>query len=209
MKEIYPRIYTWSWLSPKHGYNFNGYALKGEDGLIVIDPPFVSEDELDHILELGTPEYIILTNKDHERIAYEFRDRYAAKIYVNEMDSAFLKSSPDLTFRDRDTLPGNLKVINIPNNKSPGESALLLSRDKGVLFIGDAIIGWPKGEFSMLPVEKYKNSQMAKESIRVLLDFDFETVLVGDGESVLEDGKGAVKRFLSREDNIHLILPVQ
>jgi glyoxylase-like metal-dependent hydrolase (beta-lactamase superfamily II) len=209
MKEIYPDIYTWSWLSPKHGYNFNGYALKGEDGLVVIDPAFLSEEELDGILELGTPKYIILTNKDHERMAYEFRDRYAAKICINEMDSAFLKSSPDQTFRDRDTLPGDLMVINIPNNKSPGESALLLSKGKGVLFIGDAIIGWPKGEFSMLPKEKYKDSQMAKKSIRILLDYDYDTVLVGDGESVLEDGKGAIMRFLSREGNIHLTLPVQ
>jgi glyoxylase-like metal-dependent hydrolase (beta-lactamase superfamily II) len=209
MKEIYPGIYTWSWLSPKHGYNFNGYALRGDDGLIVIDPIFAGEEELGNILELGTPKYIILTNKDHERMAYELRDKYKAKIYINEMDAAFLKSSPDQTFRDRDTLPGNLKVINIPNNKSPGESALLLSKDKGVLFIGDAIIGWPKWEFSMLPKEKYKDSQMAKESIRILLDFDYDTVLVGDGESVLEDGKGAIRRFLSRQENIHLTLPVQ
>lgn len=209
MKEIYQGIYTWSWLSPKHGYNFNGYALKRDDGLILIDPAVVSEEELSDILGLGTPKYIILTNKDHERMAYELRDRCSAEIYINELDSAFLKSSPDQTFRDRDQLPGNLKVINIPDNKSPGESALLLSEGKGVLFIGDAIIGWPKGEFSMLPEEKYKDSRQAKESIRVLLDFDFDTVLVGDGESVLEDGKGAINRFLSREGNIHLALPVQ
>ncbi len=209
MKEIYPGIYTWSWLSPKHGYSFNGYAFKGEDGLIVIDPAIVSEDELNDILELGDPRQIILTNKDHERMAYEFRDRYAAKIYVNEMDSELLKSAADETFRDRDTLPGNLKVINIPDNKSPGESALLLSKGKGVLFIGDALIGWPKGEFSLLPKEKYQDSRMAKESIRVLLDFEYDTVLVGDGESVLADGKGAIKRFLGRKDNVHLTLPVR
>jgi glyoxylase-like metal-dependent hydrolase (beta-lactamase superfamily II) len=209
MKEIYPGIYSWFWLSPKHGYNFNSYALRGDDGLIVIDPVFAGEEELGDILELGTPKYIILTNKDHERMAYELRDKYKAKIYINEMDAAFLKSSPDQTFRDRDTLPGNLYVINIPNNKSPGESALLLSKDKGVLFIGDAIIGWPNGEFSMLPREKYKNPHMAKESIRILLDFDYDTVLVGDGESVLGDGKEAVKRVLDREENIHLTLPVQ
>ncbi len=209
MKEIYPDIYTWSWLSPKHGYNFNGYALKREDGLILIDPAIVSEEEIGDVLGLGTPKYIILTNKDHERMAYELRDRCSAEIYINERDSAFLKSSPDHTFRDGDQLPGNLKVINIPDNKSPGESALLLSEGKGILFIGDAIIGWPKGEFSMLPEEKFKDSRKAKESIRVLLDFDYDSVLVGDGESVLEDGKGAIKRLLSRKDDVYLTLPVQ
>ena len=209
MKEIYPGIYTWSWLSPKHGYNFNGYALKGDDGLIVIDPAFVSEHELDDMFGLAAPKHIILTNKDHERMAYELRDRFAAKIYINEMDSAFLKSSPDQTFGDRDQLPGNLKVISIPDNKSPGESALLLSKGKGVLFIGDAIIGWPKGEFSLLPEGKYPDPRKAKDSIKVLLEYDFDIVLVGDGESVLEGGKGAIERFLSREGNVHLTLPVQ
>lgn len=208
MREIYPGIHTWCWLSPKHGYNFNGYAFNGEDGLILIDPAVVSEDELDEILGLGTPRHIILTNRDHERIAYELRDRYASRIYINEMDSPFLKSSADHTFRDGETLPGNLRVINIPDNKSPGESALLLSRGEGVLFIGDAVIGWPKGEFSMLPEEKYEDSLRARESIRVLLDFDYDTVLVGDGECVLEDGKGAIKRLLSREGNVYLTLPV-
>jgi glyoxylase-like metal-dependent hydrolase (beta-lactamase superfamily II) len=209
MKEIYPDIYTWSWLSPKHGYNFNGYALIREHVLILIDPALVSEGELGDILGLGTPRYIILTNRDHERMAYELRDRCSAEIYINERDSAFLKSPPDHTFRDRDTLPGNLKVINIPDNKSPGESALLLPEGKGILFIGDAVIGWPKGEFSMLPKEKYKDSRIAKESIRVLLDFDYDTVLVGDGESVLEDGRGAIERFLNRKENVYLTLPVQ
>ena len=209
MKEIYPDIYMWSWLSRKHGYNFNGYALKRGDGVILIDPALVAEEELSEILGLGTPKYIILTNKDHERMAYELRDSYGAKIYINEMDSSFLKSAADETFRNRDTLPGDLKVVNIPDNKSPGESALLLSKGKGVLFIGDAIIGWPKGEFSMLPEDKYKDSRKARESIRILLGFDFYTVLVGDGESVLEGGKGAVERFLNREENVYLTLPVR
>ena len=208
MREIYPDIYTWSWLSPKHGYNFNGYALKREDGLILIDPALVSEEELRDILGLGTPKYIILTNKDHERMAYELRDRCSAEIYINERDSAFLKSPPDQTFHDKDQLPGNLQVISILDNKSPGESALLLSEGKGVLFIGDAIIGWPKGEFSLLPEGKYADPQKAKDSIRFLLEYDFDIVLVGDGESILEGGKEAVRRFLNRK-NVHLTLPVQ
>ncbi len=34
MREIISGVYTWSWLSPKHGYDFNGYAFQSEDGLI-------------------------------------------------------------------------------------------------------------------------------------------------------------------------------
>ena len=179
MREIISAVYTWSWLSPKHGYDFNGYAFESDDGLIVIDPAIMGENDLDDLLKLGNPEAVILTNKDHERLAYELRDKSGAKIYINERDSSFLKSPPDSTFQDGEMIPGNLTAINVPNNKSPGETALLLSRDKGILFIGDALIGWPKGEFSLLPLGKYANPQMAKESIKVLLEYDFDTVLVG------------------------------
>ena len=208
MKQIYPGIFTWSWLSPKHGYNFNGYAYKSNEGLIVIDPAIMESPDLGLLEKLGTPSHIILTNKDHERMAYELRDRFGAKIHINKNDAHFLKQSPDYTYEDGDILPGNLRAINISNNKSPGETALLLLLGKGILFIGDAIIGWPPGEFSLLPVFIFKNPELAKYSIRTLLNYEFDTVLVGDGECILTGGKDAITRFLDRKD-VHLTLPVK
>jgi Metallo-beta-lactamase superfamily len=208
MKQIVPGIFTWSWLSPRHNYNFNGYAFKSNDGLIVIDPATMDVSNLELLQKLGTPAHTLLTNKDHERMAYEMRDWFGAKIHIHKNDAPLLKQSPDHTFDDGDILPGNLRAINISNNKSSGETAFLLSQGKGILFIGDAIIGWPKGEFSLLPTTIYKDPQKAKEGIKVLLGYDYDTVLVGDGEPVLEGGKEAVKRFLDR-GNVHLTLPVQ
>ena len=208
MKQIYPGIFTWSWLSPKHGYNFNGYAYKSNEGLIVIDPAIMESSDLGLLEKLGTPSHIILTNKDHERMAYELRDRFGAKIYINKNDVYLLKQRPDYTYEDGDILPGNLRTINISNNKSPGETALLLLLGKGILFIGDAIIGWPPGEFSLLPVFIFKNPELTKYSIRTLLNYEFDTVLVGDGECILTGGKDAITRFLDRKD-IHLTLPVK
>lgn len=207
MKEIIQGIFTWSWLSPKHGYNFNGYAVYREDGLILIDPAIMDQSVFRKLTELGNPEVILLTNKDHERIACELRSRLGAKIYINEKDSLFLKEKPDENFEEGETLPGGFKAINVPDNKSPGETALLLNEGKGILLIGDALIGWPEGEFSLLPRVKYIDPEKAKDSIRVLLDYNFDTVLVGDGESVLNGGKEAIRRFLNR-GNVHLTLPV-
>ena len=208
MKQIYPGIFTWSWLSPKHGYNFNGYAYKSNEGLIVIDPAIMESSDFGLLEKLGTPSHIILTNKDHERMAYQLRDRFKAKIHINKNDSHFLKQSPDYTYEDGDILPGNLRAINISNNKSPGETALLLLLGKGILFIGDAIIGWPPGEFSLLPMFIYKNPLLARNGINTLLNYEFDTILVGDGECVLTGGTDAITRFLDRKD-IHLTLPVK
>ncbi len=207
MKEIVSGIFTWSWLSPNHGYNFNGYALSSADGLIVVDPANIDDSNLSELREIGNPVAILLTNKDHERISYDLRHQFGSRIFINERDVPFLKSPPDHVFKDGEMLPGGIRAINVSNNKSPGESALLYE-ERGILFIGDAIIGWPKGEFSLLPPVKYLDPKTAKESIRVLLDYDFDTVLVGDGESVLQGGKEAIGRFLKRQD-VHLKLPVQ
>jgi glyoxylase-like metal-dependent hydrolase (beta-lactamase superfamily II) len=208
MKQIYPGIFTWSWLSPKHGYNFNGYAFKTSDGLIVIDPAIMESSDLGLLEKLGTPSHVILTNKDHERMAYDFRDRFGAKIHIHKSDTPFIKQRPDYTYEDGDILPGNLKAINISSSKSPGETALLLLLGNGILFIGDAIIGWPPGEFSLLPSFIFKNPELAKYNIGSLLNHAFDTVLVGDGECVLTGGRDAIKRFLDRKD-VHLTLPVK
>lgn len=207
MKEIVSGIFAWSWLSPNHGYNFNGYALSSADGLIVVDPAIIDDSNLSELREIGNPVAILLTNKDHERISYKLRDLFGSKIFIHELDVSFLKYPPDHVFKDGERLPGGIKAINVSNNKSSGESALLIE-ERGILFIGDAIIGWPKGEFSLLPPVKYLDPKKAKESIRKLLDYDFDTVLVGDGESIIEGGEEAIRRFLDR-DEVHLTLPVK
>jgi glyoxylase-like metal-dependent hydrolase (beta-lactamase superfamily II) len=99
-------------------------------------------------------------------------------------------------YKDGDLLPGGMKVIHIPDGKSPGESALFLNRSKGILILGDALIGKPPGKLNLMPPEKYKDPSKAREGIRVLLSYSFESVLVGDGASILTGGKRAVEEFL-------------
>ena len=38
MRELLPGVLTWSWHSPPHGYDFNGYLLELPDGNLCIDP---------------------------------------------------------------------------------------------------------------------------------------------------------------------------
>ncbi|MCH8030123.1 MAG: hypothetical protein IH874_09385 [Candidatus Dadabacteria bacterium] len=207
MKEIVIDIYTWSWLSPKHGYNFNGFAIKSREGLVVIDPPTIEDPEREALESIGTPSCILLTNKDHERSSIQMKKLYDCPIYIHEDDAPRLGFEPDETFKNDDKLPGGLLAVNIPNNKTPGETALLLPRHEGTLFIGDAVIGWPPGEFSLLPAEKYRDPLKTQQSLKTLLKYDYSDVLVGDGESVLKVGKDALLRLYERTD-VHLTLPV-
>jgi len=207
LKQILPGIFTWSWLSPKHGYKFNGYAIKSREGLVIIDPAVMNEYDWIELESIGTPRHVVLTNSDHERISGEFRKRYNAKIYIHEKDAPLLKAPPDVTFKNGTMLPGGLETINVNDNKTPGETALFTKRGHGALFIGDAVIGWPRGELALLPREKYKDAKKAKDAIAKLLEYDYESLLLGDGEPIATDAKSAVVRFLVNDDP-HLTLPV-
>jgi hypothetical protein len=80
--------------------------------------------------------------------------------------------------------------------KSPGESALFLDRGKGYVILGDALIGKPAGQLNLLPAEKFADVNKARRGLTRLLNYTFDTVLVGDGASILTEGKEAVRRAL-------------
>jgi len=67
---------------------------------------------------------IIVTNRDHDREAEQFYQRYQAPIVtgVNEA-GGFASLKVDETVKDGDVLPGGLRVIDLPG-KSPGEIGL-------------------------------------------------------------------------------------
>jgi glyoxylase-like metal-dependent hydrolase (beta-lactamase superfamily II) len=104
--------------------------------------------------------------------------------------------TPTKTFKDGELLVGGIWVIQLKDQKSPGESALFIQQRKGVLILGDALIGKPAGALSMLPAEKYADSQKAKDGLRRLLKYQFDSVLVGDGASIITGAKPIMEQAL-------------
>jgi glyoxylase-like metal-dependent hydrolase (beta-lactamase superfamily II) len=103
---------------------------------------------------------------------------------------------PTKTFKDGELLAGGIWVIQLKDQKSPGESALFIQQGRGVLIVGDALIGKPVGSVNLLPVEKYADMGKAREGLRRLINYNFDSLLVGDGASMLTGAKQAVERLL-------------
>lgn len=200
MKQILPNIFTWSWFCEEKGYDFNGYYVQTKVGSFVIDPVPPTEATWEEIDRHPKPLAIYLTNKHHTRRSAEFKAKYGSPIWIHEADKPLMEIPVDHVFCEGETLPGGFKVIQIPNNKTPGESALLLDWGEGILIIGDAVIGHPEGELTLLPVPKIKDHGMAKKGLEKLLDYFFDTLLVGDGRSFLKEGKTALEKFLKRSE---------
>jgi len=141
-------------------------------------------------------DYIVLTNRDHVRETEAYRREFHAKVYVPAADAVQMDITSDKTYEDGELLPGGLWVIHLEGMKSPGESALFLERGKGILIVGDALIGKPPNHLNLLAPEKLPDIGKAKEGLRRLLKYNFDMVLVGDGASILTEGKEAVRRAI-------------
>jgi glyoxylase-like metal-dependent hydrolase (beta-lactamase superfamily II) len=196
LREILPGVYQWSWFSQEKGCDFNGHLVVSGAERVMIDPPPMPEDDRTRLQQLGPIDCIVLTNRDHVRESEAYRKLFKTTVLAPEADAPLMEIKIDRTFKDGDLLPGSLKAIHIPDGKSPGESALFLDRGKGTLILGDALIGKPPGRLNLMAPEKYKDPSKAREGIRVLLNYRFDSILVGDGASILTGGKRAVDKFL-------------
>ncbi len=145
----------------------------------------------------GQVDYIIVTNRDHVREAAACQADFRCQLQVPDADASQMDLKPSKTFKDGELLPGGIWVVHLQDQKSPGESALFLQQGKGVLIVGDALIGKPPGALSLLPAEKYSDAGKAKAGLRRLLKYQFDAILVGDGVSILTGAKAVVEQAVA------------
>ena len=197
MKQLLPGIWQWSWFSEEKQLDFNGLFLHVGEHKIVIDPPPMTAEASTLIRRQGQLDYIIVTNRDHAREASAYQADFRCQLQVPESDAPQMDLKATRTFKDGELLPGGIWVVHLQSQKSPGESALFLQQGKGILIIGDALIGKPSGSLSLLPAEKYVDAGKAKEGLRRLLKYNFDAILVGDGASILTGAKQAVEQAVT------------
>src|SRR2546422_3515350 len=87
MREIVDGIFTWSWFSEPHGYDFNGYLIRHPEGNLCVDPVEPSADVLARVEALGVAR-IVLTNRNHVRRAALIAERTRAPIAIHPADAA-------------------------------------------------------------------------------------------------------------------------
>jgi len=202
MREILPGILTWGSTYADRPWDLNGYAITLTGGTVLIDPPAPEGSEWRELPKPITT--VVLTNRDHVRDAPLFRTRYGARIIAGKDElPQFASFTIDGVVQEGDLIGGALRVIHLPG-KSPGEIGLYLkpgyhitSRDKaGILILGDAIIGNPPGALGLIPEEKLDDSQTLRESLPKILDYNFDVLLLCDGQPVLSGAKQKVAEFL-------------
>lgn len=197
MKQLLPGIWQWSWFSQDKQLDFNGLFLTVGEHLVLVDPPPMAPEDLTQARRGGRVDYIVISNRDHLREAATYQREFCCQVMVPEADASEMEINADKTYKDGELLPGGIWAIHLKDQKSPGECALFIQQGKGIMILGDALIGKPPGSLTMLPVAKYADAAKAREGLRRLLKYEFDTLLVGDGTSIMSGAKPAVERALA------------
>jgi glyoxylase-like metal-dependent hydrolase (beta-lactamase superfamily II) len=188
MKEILTGIFTWPWFSEPHGYNFNGHFIRHAGGNLCIDPVEPTENDLAELAGYGVAR-ILLTNRNHSRAANKVRAHTGARTAIHPADSSHARSEgaqldDELQIGEK---IGPLSVIGA-DGKSPGEVVLHWPERK-ILIVGDVVVGDPPGRCKLLSEKVVDDLPRLRESVRSLLSLDFDILLPGDGEPILQSAK--------------------
>jgi glyoxylase-like metal-dependent hydrolase (beta-lactamase superfamily II) len=195
LREIVKDVFVWSWFSERHGYNFNGHLLCHPSGNLCVDPVEMAAEDLAELARRGVVR-ILLTNRNHVRDANRLRARTDARTAIHPADAAYARGQgaeidEDLQVGER---IGPLIVLEAAG-KSPGEVAFHWP-ERRLLIVGDAVIGWPPGSCGLLKPAVMDDPERLRQSIRRLLEIDFETLLVGDGEAILGGAKDRLRELV-------------
>jgi glyoxylase-like metal-dependent hydrolase (beta-lactamase superfamily II) len=178
--EIFPGIFVWSWFSERSGYDFHGTFVPSDGGNLCIDPVEPPAAVLDRLEHEGVAR-ILLTNRNHTRAANRVRERTGARIGIHSADAAHARKEgtpidDDLQVGAR---VGPFTVVGVPG-KSPGEIALH-DAERRLLVVGDAVIGNPPQQLSLLREAVMDDPPLLRASVRQLLELDVDVILTGDG----------------------------
>jgi len=196
MREIVDGIVTWSWRSEPHGYDFNGYFIRWPEGNLCIDPV----EPPDEVLSLFAREgvfRILITNRNHVRRANLVHERTGAPVAIHPADAAYARGqgatiAAELHVGER---IGPFVVVGLPG-KSPGEVAFHCPKRR-LLVVGDALIGNPPGKLSLLREKVMDDPGRLRGSVEALTGLELETILVGDGESILSDAGTRLRELVA------------
>ncbi|MBE0598118.1 MAG: hypothetical protein IH614_12690 [Desulfuromonadales bacterium] len=199
MEQILPGVYHWATFHEGIGEEVHSALITGLDPPALIDPR-VPEQGLEVIAQLCRPQHAYLTNRHHYRHSPSFRDAYGTQIWCHR---AGLHEFPDDSlvhpFEHGDELPGGIVALPV-GELCPEETALFIPLAGGVLALGDAVIRY-QDELLFVPDFLLGDDPVAvrrglRQSLRKLLEVDFDHLLFAHGPPWIGGGRERLRRFV-------------
>ena len=191
IEEVVPGVWRWSIHDERIDFLGAAYAVKAEDGVVMIDPLPLERAALDELGDVGA---IVLTCGSHQRCAWRYRRELGANVYAPAL-SKEIDEEPDVRYGDGDTLPGGLRAVFTPGAGTTQHTLLL--GDPKVAFVPDMLVETPDRRVAMLASRWMYDPDEARQSVEKLLDLDFDVLCLAHGGAVTKGAKDAVRGALA------------
>ena len=195
MREILPGILTWTWFSEPHGYDFNGYLVRDPGGNLVVDPvpPATTASTRSR-----APAWRPSCSPTATIRAPPTRCASDRRAHADARGRRRLRPRPGRRHRrgPHGRRTDRPFAVVAAAGKSPGEVALHWPQRR-LLVVGDAVIGNPPGHCALLREKVMDDPAALRQSVRRLLDLDFDALLVGDGTPILEGAKARLAELVA------------
>jgi glyoxylase-like metal-dependent hydrolase (beta-lactamase superfamily II) len=199
-------LWRWTGYHPDWKQEVGCVYCEAPDALLLIDPLVPPEDEerfwtaLDRDVErAGRPVHVLVTVYWHTRSARAMVERYGARVWAPaRARAAVARRAGEVTdpFRPGDELPGGAEALGTARSS---EVVYWLPRHEAVV-PGDVLLGDGAGGIRLCPdswLPPGVGRGKLRESLRPLLDFPVERVLLSHGTPVLADAWRALARALA------------
>ena len=197
VRELAPGLWHWTARHERIGAEVSSYYLPRERVLI---DAMVPAEGLEWFKEHGAPEHMLLTNRHHDRHAWQLHDAFGCTVHcVRNGLHALRGRGPAQPFEFGDHLPGGI-VAHEVDAICPDETALHIPAH-AALACGDGVVRWAgQDALAFVPDRFMEDPQGTKAGLRSayrdLLELDFELLLLAHGEPVATGAKDALGAFV-------------
>lgn len=198
VEEIAPGIFHWTAFHQGIRQPVSSY-YSAPSGVLI--DPMVPEQGFDWLAEREPPQRIVLTNRHHHRESARFVETFGCPVWCPVPGLHEFEGGPDVKGFDFDAevAPGitALEVDAI----CPDDAALHIEAGAGLLAFADGLIRSGDGSLTFVPDFLMGDDPDAvkrglRDSLRRLLDLDFDSLLFAHGAPLVGDGKSALRAFV-------------
>lgn len=191
-----PGAFYWETFAEEIKSDLSSAGWRDAEEAVLIDPVPLTMNALDWVVARADRVSVLLTNGNHERGALWFHQRFHLPIWAHKDAAAEFKKMKVQVFADGDTLTAGVRAIHVPG-AAPGETAFYTAKHGGIVFMGDALVNMESlGGLAFLPDKYCKDPAQSRQSLRKLLELDFEMMTFGHGKPIVKGAKQQVAKLL-------------
>ncbi len=196
MDEVGAGVYHWKAPHPKIKIEVSSYYVADSGTLI---DPMLPPDGLGWFRAGREPERIVLTNRHHYRQSDEIRGEFGCPVLCHEAGLHEFEGGPEVEgFRFGEQLAPRIMALEVAAI-CPEETALHLDLGDGMVALADGVIHYGELAFvpdSLLGDDPEQVKRDLRDSLRRLLDHDFDALLFAHGDPIASGGREALRGFV-------------